>query len=82
MDESRIGILENRISELEQKVQTLSEGKFTDITVNKLIVKEDDDNYNDYSNRSGIYYYSKENDLLYKTTIQMREGDTYVKTNY
>ena len=42
-----------------QKVQTLSEGKFTDITVNKLIVKEDDDNYNDYS-KSNSNQFNKE----------------------
>jgi len=70
--ENRLEYLEQKISSLESTIEELKNGNFEQISVNKIIIKQKENEYSYYDedlNDTGIYIHDKNSTLLYKTFI-------------
>ena len=75
--ENRLESLEQKIDSLESTIKELKDGNFEQISVNKIIIrqKENEYSYNDEDlDDSGIFIYDNNGSLLYKTFITKRNA--------
>jgi len=75
--ENRLESLEQKIDSLESTIEELKDGNFEQISVNKIIIKQKENEYSYYEEDlkdTGICIYDKNDSLLYKTFITKRNA--------
>ena len=73
--ENRIEYLEDKIEYLESTIEELKGGNFEQISVNRILIKQKENEHSYYdedSDDTGIFIYDKNGSLLYKTFISKR----------
>lgn len=73
--ENRLEYLEQKIDSLESTIQELKDGNFEQISVNKILIKQKENEssyYDENLDDTGIFIYDKNGSLLYKTFITKR----------
>ena len=75
--ENRLESLEQKIASLESTIEKLMNGNFEQISTNKIIIKQKENEssyYDEDLQDTGIFIYDKNSSLLYKTFITKRNA--------